>query len=368
MWKLQTLVKEKMEAEQQKLGYECPSCNAHYSTMEALSLVDMATGMFLCENCSSPLEDNKDSEFSLESQRELSRFMEQCQPIINLLKKTDSIILPAPTPFDQVPVPDMSGNGENGADGKGPNGGGRELNVARNTGINTGDILIGFAPDLTPKETARIREAELERKRRQNALPAWHIWSTVSGVQMVVDERIPPEAKMIHEKYTERHELLRRKWDKRARQRVRLVDRELAEAKQVVEAGQREGKEEREEKDESKREGYYSKYYGDVARCVGIQLPHDPREGYQHLLDQLAEAEEHERQEKEKRRLEQEKQEKEKQEAAAAAAAAGNTQHPYRRFRNRNSHFDRHKRDAASSAAWKMKKRLFAFIDGEQTD
>ncbi|KAJ1957170.1 hypothetical protein GGI12_005100 [Dipsacomyces acuminosporus] len=101
MWKLQTLVKAKMEQELQKLGYECPSCNAHYSTMEALSLVDPATGTFLCENCSTELEDNKDSEYSQESQKELSRFMEQCQPIINLLKKTDTIILPPPTPFSE---------------------------------------------------------------------------------------------------------------------------------------------------------------------------------------------------------------------------------------------------------------------------
>ncbi|KAI8320745.1 hypothetical protein GQ54DRAFT_262995, partial [Martensiomyces pterosporus] len=181
MWKLQTLVKAKMEQELQKLGYECPSCSAHYSTMEALSLVDFASGLFLCDNCGAQLEDNKDSEFSQESQKELSRFMEQCQPIINLLKKTDSIILPPPTPFSEVPPPDMSGDQDAGFDGKGQQGNGKELNVARDTGINTGEIVIGFAPDLTPKEAARIREAELERKRRQNALPAWHIWSTVSG-------------------------------------------------------------------------------------------------------------------------------------------------------------------------------------------
>ncbi|KAI7833556.1 hypothetical protein BX661DRAFT_140474, partial [Kickxella alabastrina] len=181
MWTLQEKVKEKVQKERQNLGYECAGCSKKFTTMDVLSLVDMFTGTFKCDYCSNELIDNTESDIALMSQKELSRFMEKFKTIIELLKQTDSITLPPPTPMNEVPVPNLDGTPGDEAAGKGKPGPGRELNVSRDTGITSGNTVIEFGPDLTPKEAARLREGELARKMRQNQLPAWHIWSTVSG-------------------------------------------------------------------------------------------------------------------------------------------------------------------------------------------
>lgn len=353
IWRLQHEVNVRLEKEQKNLGYDCQSCNRMYTTMEALSMVDLNTGLFMCEICGAELVDNTASELASKSEKEKGRFGDQIRDILDLLRKADTLTLPPPTPLSEVPVPDVtrdpltgaSVNGRFGADGK-------KLGMARNTGASSGETVIEFAPDMTVKEAARLRESELEEKLRQNQLPPWHMWSTVSGVQMVTDQKITPEAGLRHERYVEAQSYRHSPWNRRERERARLAIRDVESRLRALAKGNQ--KEKGGDHDEAKREKYYLEFYQSVAQKVGVELPHDPREGYKNELDQLAKEEE-ERAEMERKKKEmEEKLEKERKESGASGG-------PFK-YRNRYNKYGRgnyHRSNRKSTAP-----RLFRFVEG----
>ncbi|KAJ2782743.1 hypothetical protein GGI15_002820 [Coemansia interrupta] len=369
IWALQEKVKEKMQKEQDNLGYDCQSCSKHFTTMDVLPLVDMADGMFKCDYCGNVLIDNTESELAQKSQKELSRFMEQYRTIIELLQKTESIVLPAPTPLSEVPVPDTSSAAGDGGAGRRNNEAGPELNVSRDTGLTSGNTVIEFGPDLSPIEAARLREKELAKKMRQNQLPAWHIWSTVSGVQMVEDQKITPEAATRHARYIEMHNVRVWEWNKpkkeRAEAAVKLLDKKL----RLLANGQGISDGLQEEQVEAKREAYYQEFYNAIADRAGVNMPSDPREHYQKLIDQIASDEQAEKAERERRIQEMERLEKERKEAAARAAAE-NADRGYGASRSRIRYSQNPNRPWRSGYRHtrKMMHRLFEFVDGEQTE
>ncbi|KAJ2322235.1 hypothetical protein IWW51_000542 [Coemansia sp. RSA 2702] len=365
MYKLKEQVRMNMDKEQQNLGYDCVRCVRRFAILEAVSLRDPATGVFRCDYCGDELVDHTSLELAQESQKEFSRIMDKFNPIIDLLRKTESITLPAPTPLSKVPVPDIAAMDAE-ADGKGRMGGNKGLGIARDTGAASGDTVIEFAPDLSPKEAARIREAELEKKLRQNALPAWHIWSSVSGVQMVPDQKITPEAALKHRRYVERRNVRKNRWNRRERDRAKLALREVEEQMRAG-VGRDSVKEAGEDEMEARREALYAKYYTSVAQRSGIAIPHDPREHYKKLLEQLAKYEELEKAEMEKRKQEMERIEKERKEAVAAAASAygdrnGNNAYRYRKRFNPHTSYSKFGRN---SHRRRMTQRLFEFVGAE---
>ncbi|KAJ1756791.1 hypothetical protein LPJ58_003590 [Coemansia sp. RSA 1591] len=367
MYKLQEQVRSGMDKEQENLGYDCVRCTRRFTILEAVSLRDMSTDQFRCDYCGDELVDHTSMELVQESQKEYSRIMDQFKTIVDLLYQTDSITLPAPMQLSQVPVPDMENLDAN--DGKGRPGG-KELGVARDTGAASGDTIIEFAPDLTPKEAARIRESELEKKLRQNALPAWHMWSSVSGVQMVPDQKITPEAALKHQRHVERRNYLKNRWNKRGRERAKAalleLDKQARSGTSAVSA-----KQTGDDEAEASREAFYAKFYTDVAQKSNVALPRDPRENYKKLLAQLTKNEEIERAEMEKRKLEQERIEKERKEAAAAAAASAygdrNNANALK-FRGRYNNHGSYNRFGRGSNRRRMTHRLFEFVGAELAD
>ncbi|KAJ2595276.1 hypothetical protein H4R99_005419 [Coemansia sp. RSA 1722] len=369
MWALQEAVKNKMQKEQDNLGYDCQGCSKHFTIMDVLSLVDPSAETFKCDYCGDFLIDNTESEIAQKSKRELSRFMEQFKTIIDLLQKTESIVLPPPTQLSDVPITSMGGDpGDHGA-GKDKHGAGKELNVARDTGLSSGNTVIEFAPDLSPKEAARLRESELAKKMRQNQLPAWHIWSTVSNVQMVGDSMITPEASLRHAKFIERRSLHALRWNKREKQRAQMALKELDTKLQQLASGQLASDAPHEEQVEARREAYYQEFYNTMARRCSIEMPSDPREHYQKLIDQIAKDEQLEKAEMEKRMLELERLEKERKEAAAAAAAQNaGSGHGSQRYRGKyNPAYAKLSRSAYRNIR-RTNHRLFEFVDAEQPD
>ncbi|KAI9505513.1 hypothetical protein GGI25_000984 [Coemansia spiralis] len=366
MWMLREQVVEKIKKEQQELGYECPRCSRRYNAFAVLSLADEETGVFKCDYCGEVLVDKMSSELSHKSQKELSDFMDQFQTIIDLLRKTDSITLPPPTPLSEVPVPNLNGDSAGDIDGKGRQGMGKGLSVARDTGISSGDTVIAFASDLSAEDAARVREIELSKKLQQNALPAWHIWSTVSGVQMVVDQKITAEARIVHTRYVERQIMRKNRWNKRERDRARAVVKDMEEQLRSIANGRSDPKEALESQLDGKSEEYYSEYYLKLAQRAGIAIPDDPRKNYQRLLDQLAKDEELEQAEAEKRKQEMERIEKERKEAAAAQSADRNSGNSYRYHNKFNSHhhYNKYNRNSHRHIR-KATHRLFEFVGAE---
>ncbi|KAJ2538644.1 hypothetical protein GGF49_005777, partial [Coemansia sp. RSA 1853] len=203
-----------------------------------------------------------------------------------------------------------------------------------------------------------------------NALPAWHMWSSVSGVQMVPDQKITPEAALKHQRHVERRNYQKNRWNKRERERAKAALRELEEqARSGTSAVS--AKQTGDDEAEASRETFYAKFYTDVAQKSNVALPRDPRENYKKLLAQLTKNEEIERAEMEKRKLEQERIDKERKEAAAAAAASAygdrNNVNALK-FRGRYNNHGSYNRFGRGSNRRRMTHRLFEFVGAEPAD
>ncbi|KAI9274580.1 hypothetical protein BDA99DRAFT_431771 [Phascolomyces articulosus] len=167
MYKMQTNVRDNLRTESENKGYICPNCNRQYLPLEAVSLMDMSDGLFHCDVCASVLEENDNAESVQGSQKELTRLREQSQPIISLLKQTDSLTIPA----NYIFKPTGTAARNHGARDD------HELAIARDTGAGQGEIIVDLQMDNEAARRAKLEEAE--EKRQQNALPVWHQRSTV---------------------------------------------------------------------------------------------------------------------------------------------------------------------------------------------
>ncbi|KAI9140799.1 hypothetical protein BKA69DRAFT_1175601 [Paraphysoderma sedebokerense] len=171
LYKMRMMIDAKMRSELENKGYICPNCQKTYTPLEAQSLIDPTTFLFNCEICGTNLENNENEEGVRLSQEALSRFIEQTNPITEILKQTDQIKLPVYNPL-QTPAENAAITSTRTVQ--------KDIQLATETGTSaTNDIVVVFETD---DATARAkREEELEKKRQQNALPVWHQFSTVSG-------------------------------------------------------------------------------------------------------------------------------------------------------------------------------------------
>ncbi|ORY96821.1 hypothetical protein BCR43DRAFT_492323 [Syncephalastrum racemosum] len=184
MYQMQLRVRKQLKKESENKGYICPTCQRSYDTMEVLSL--LKDGMFHCEVCNTILEENNNTVNLQESQEELQKLREQSQPIIHLLKQTDTIVIPANYTFK----PSANRNGAGDRDD-------HELAIAQDTGAGQGDIIVDLQKDN--EAAMRAKQAEAEEKRQQNMLPVWHQRSTVSDSLRGTGDRPDEPAAVLHE-------------------------------------------------------------------------------------------------------------------------------------------------------------------------
>lgn len=177
MYKMQTLVRDNLRTESENKGYVCPNCEKQFKPLDVLSLVDMTDQMFHCDICDNILEENDNAENVKGSQQVLTRLREQSQPIITLLKQTDSIVIPSSYIYRHTPSGKANGSKRDDY----------ELAIAQDTGAGQGDIIVDLQMDNEAARRAKMEEAE--QKRQQNALPVWHQKSTISGTRLVAGDR-----------------------------------------------------------------------------------------------------------------------------------------------------------------------------------
>ncbi|KAI9246184.1 hypothetical protein EDC94DRAFT_394026 [Helicostylum pulchrum] len=172
MYKMQTIVRDNLRTESENKGYVCHNCEKQFSPLEVLSLVDLSDQMFHCDMCEHILEENDNAENVKGSQQILTKLREQSQPIITLLKQTDSLVIPTSYIYKHAPG---RSNGNNADE--------YELAVAQDTGAGQGDIIVDLQMDN--EAARRAKQEEAEQKRAQNALPVWHQRSTISDTILV---------------------------------------------------------------------------------------------------------------------------------------------------------------------------------------
>ncbi|CAG8518616.1 6053_t:CDS:2, partial [Cetraspora pellucida] len=102
--------------------------------------------------------------------------MEQSQPIIDLLKIVDKLVIPVSS-IDKL----QATSGAKG-DQQGPT---QDVPYARNHNLHMEDIVVVFQDDNEASKTER--QSQHAKHKQQNALPAWHVRSTVTGEVMATN-------------------------------------------------------------------------------------------------------------------------------------------------------------------------------------
>ncbi|KAF8962636.1 TFIIE alpha subunit-domain-containing protein [Flammula alnicola] len=158
--KMRYIIDSTLRNELDNKGYICPQCKQSYSPLEVDKLMDFARGILICEICHAEVVDNENAESVQGSKDRMQRFNNQMRFIREGLQKSEAMVLPA---FD---VAAWSG-----------------LKVAGADGTRKDDEGVGVMMAMDKDESTRRqeRDAEAEVKRQQNALPAWHLKSTITG-------------------------------------------------------------------------------------------------------------------------------------------------------------------------------------------
>lgn len=76
-------------------GYVCPQCHKAFQALDADRLINFALGTFNCDVCSAELEDNDNAENVVGSQDRMQRFNRQMRFILEGLRRTEDMVLPA---------------------------------------------------------------------------------------------------------------------------------------------------------------------------------------------------------------------------------------------------------------------------------
>jgi len=161
-------------------GYVCPQCKRQYTPLQADRLIDLTRGALICEICHGELVDNENDENVRGSQDRMQRFNYQMRFILEGLRKSEEMVMPA---FDvslyiskqfAEAAASQNGTGESGLGG---------LKIAGSSGSRAPDAGVGvmLSVDKDAETIRREREEEAAARRQQNALPAWHLKSTISG-------------------------------------------------------------------------------------------------------------------------------------------------------------------------------------------
>ncbi|KAG5652366.1 hypothetical protein H0H81_005228 [Sphagnurus paluster] len=175
--KMRHIIDNTLRNELDNKGYICPQCKQSYAPLEVDKLMDFARGVMICEICHAELVDNENAESVLGSKDRMQRFNHQMRFIRDGLQKSEAMTLPA---FDVAAwVKNNLTDAEKakaGQDGSGLKVAGSDPNKKEDDGIG---IMMSMDKDESTRKMER--DAQAEMKRQQNALPAWHLKSTITG-------------------------------------------------------------------------------------------------------------------------------------------------------------------------------------------
>ncbi|KAJ8586326.1 hypothetical protein M405DRAFT_795743 [Rhizopogon salebrosus TDB-379] len=157
-------------------GYICPQCNKAYAPLEVDKLMDFSRLIFVCEDCHAEVVENENAENVKGSQDRMQRFNHQMRFVVEGLRKTESMVLPV------LDVPTWVKNNVGDAD-KQKTGQVSGLKIAGSGPGGRQEDGVGIVMSMDKDEATRRqeRDAEAAAKRQQNALPAWHLKSTITG-------------------------------------------------------------------------------------------------------------------------------------------------------------------------------------------
>ncbi|GAA5861542.1 hypothetical protein JCM3774_002620 [Rhodotorula dairenensis] len=171
MWRIQQTIDVKLRNELDAQGYTCPLCKASYTPLDASTLFDPMRNLLACSICQTEVI-NKENEEDIRGNKDrMQRLNRQTKGIVDLLKRMERVELPK---FDAeayllVHGPALGATAAAAAEANG-------------TGPSAAAVVkIHMAGDDDEANEKARREAELQEKRAQNALPSWIAQSTISA-------------------------------------------------------------------------------------------------------------------------------------------------------------------------------------------
>lgn len=195
-WKLHSVVssvKNELHADSNPQGYMCPVCKTKYSQLDAVSLLNYEKNQFLCSLCDVKLVEDDSGKTAKENQAKYSSLMKQLEPIVEYLKQIDeqsiaensfesSLEKIIPAQANTLASYSVSSKNSRMFD--------RNSYLTNKSSISAGSrsqatlhVNITTANDDLLQSEQKAHE--LEEKRKQNALPAWHEQSTVGGASQL---------------------------------------------------------------------------------------------------------------------------------------------------------------------------------------
>ncbi|QPG73736.1 hypothetical protein FOA43_001049 [Brettanomyces nanus] len=187
-WKIHCLVKQVKDDIGQfndPQGYVCPTCHAKYSLLDVPSLLSEDRMCFECSVCGDTLIEDDSGLEAQKGQEKLERLMGQLEPIIESLKKIDSmkvednnfessLIKAVPATSTSIALYTIS----------------NRINTRRKKGANDKDtedaarrsqatVHVSITADDEELVRARRKREQRNVKLRQNAMPSWHRESAV---------------------------------------------------------------------------------------------------------------------------------------------------------------------------------------------
>lgn len=182
MHSIETMLREKIGADAQPQGYVCDVCKTRYSTIDIVSTFSAETGGFVCDVCGNQLREEEGGTETAVFQEKLGLLMGQIQPIIDLLQKIDESNI-AENTFQgslaqALPVPSGSEGIQAHAVKHRSN---IEIAGKRSNGSqnNSTSFQVNITSDQETRELERKQKEERVRLAQENALPTWHVESTV---------------------------------------------------------------------------------------------------------------------------------------------------------------------------------------------
>ncbi|KAI0048968.1 hypothetical protein FA95DRAFT_1489994 [Auriscalpium vulgare] len=178
MSKMRSIIDTGLRNELDNKGFVCPQCGETYSPLQVDKLVDFARGVFICEQCQGELIENENAENVRGSQDRMQRFNYQMRYVRDGLRKSELMVMPA---FDIAQTIRRITSEAAAQKAAGEPGAG--LKVAGEGGAAREDEGVGIVltTDKDDETLRRERDEEAAAKRQQNAMPAWHLKSTITG-------------------------------------------------------------------------------------------------------------------------------------------------------------------------------------------
>lgn len=168
-------IKDDMGSDAQPQGYMCPVCRRRYTPLEVISSQSPDGMNFICDDCGNILIEDDTSEESKANQERLRRLMDQLNPIINSLRQIDDTFIPENT-FEESLASALPPATRNNTQQHSSLPTARPDSSGRQNGVS---LQVNITSSAETAKLERKQEEDKARLAEINALPAWHMESTV---------------------------------------------------------------------------------------------------------------------------------------------------------------------------------------------